>query len=161
MEPKKDSPQFIEFARKGFLFERYVVNHFDPAFFTLLEWRSDKSADHLHPLSSKNPDLVFCYGESRQNCFAVECKYRSYIDRELEIKDEHLDNYFSFFQKTLIPVFLVIGLNGKPDSPWKQYIVPLNELLEDRYLPFERLGMYERSSGRTKFYWDEILRILK
>ena len=161
MEPNKDSPAFIANARRGFLFEKYVVDHFDPTYFTLLEWRGDKCGDFLKPVSSKNPDLILSYGEGRQNCFAVECKYRSFIEAEFIFKPEHLDNYFLFLEKTMIPVFIVIGLYGKPESPEGEFIVPLDDLAKDRAMPERRLEKYLRSTGRTKFFWDTEQRILK
>src|SRR5476651_2527300 len=51
------SPEIAK--EKGDKFQKYVVTKFDPAYFRMKEWRSDKYIDGLYPKSNLDPDLVY------------------------------------------------------------------------------------------------------
>jgi hypothetical protein len=118
--------------KKGDDFENYIVTLFNPKAqrFLLKEWRSDKIADNgIYALSSHNPDLEFQFIDgSRSYSFAVECKWRSkFQHREIDwAKPYQIQNYISYQEKNNIPVFIAIGVGGKPSEPEQLFVAPLN-----------------------------------
>lgn len=81
--------------QKGTEFESFVVRRFDPKYFTLIEWRSDKAVDEIFPLMSKFPDLEFYFESgSERNYFAVECKWReNFLEEKLYLDKYQIENY--------------------------------------------------------------------
>ncbi len=80
-EPYQSANQQTESETKGYLFEQFIVSLFTPEYFTLLEWRSDKSFNGIYPVSCQFPDLEFYYKSNFESMhFAVECKWRRYFE---------------------------------------------------------------------------------
>ena len=97
---------------KGREFEDYVVNLFDlpnNKKLTLKEWRGDKTLPGVYPESNSGPDLVF---EDDGHSFAIECKWRNHIPKD--ITTELLPQYNVEHK---MPVFLLLGIGGLPNSP--------------------------------------------
>lgn len=105
---------------KGREFEDYVlelldVQHNDKL--VLKEWRSDKSMPGIYPQSNSAPDFVFEYDGMP---FAVECKWRSRMPKDME-KELLAPERQAFFQQYAkghrMPVCLLLGVGGLPSAP--------------------------------------------
>lgn len=116
---------------KGIEFEKYVVERFEPEYFRLKEWRSDKYHEGIYADSNRLPDLEYLYTDSRNQIeFAVECKWRAKTDNgKLEwAKDYQFKTYKEYARERNITVFVIIGVGGQPSNPENLYIVPLRKV---------------------------------
>lgn len=158
LEPKNQNiAKKIELKNqeKGTEFEKFVVKLFNPDYFHLIEWRSDKSIDGIFPLMSKFPDLEF-YFESKTESFhfAVECKWREHFYKEcVELNKFHLENYRVYEELTGNVTFIVIGIGNTPSAPKQVYIVPLSEITREKIHEFE-LEIFRRSNPHDNFFID-------
>ncbi len=162
--PSEASPnlQDNESEIKGRQFEEYVVRLFNPDYFTLLEWRSDKRVNDIYPITSHFPDLEFYYkSETQEMHFAVECKWRQNFYRgSLDwLKERQLSIYKEFSSELEIPVFLVIGVGGQSNSPNVMYIIPVNEI-DSTVLHEMSISPFIRRSPTENFYLNVTKKIL-
>lgn len=115
---------------KGREFEDYVLELLDIAHndrLNLKEWRGDKSLPGIYPESNSAPDFVFEYNGI---LFAVECKWRSHLPKDIEKKLLPLDKTTSFRQfssNRQMPVYLLLGIGGLPNAPDSLYFTCLNK----------------------------------
>lgn len=164
IQQRQSANNFDENKAKGDAFEKFVVLHFDTAFFTLQEWRSDKEVNGIYPAANHFPDLEVEFNLRKKNIsdrFAIECKYRSnYYKDGIELaKDFQLSQYKKYAAKIGIPVFMVVGLGATPDAPAEIFIVPLSDVTTTR-LEKDFLMKYKRENAQ-KFFWDPEKKILK
>jgi hypothetical protein len=154
--PNDPRPKNIqtESEHKGYLFEQYIVSLFNTDYFTLLEWRSDKSINGIYPLSCKFPDLEF-YFTTQYEClhFAVECKWRQHFDNEMADlgREDQLWSYKEFQKTTEIPVFIVLGIGGEPNWPNEIYTIPLREI-DGQFMHCMVLRPFQRKSPNDMFF---------
>lgn len=117
---------------KGRQFEDYVVAFFDLPHnekLTLKEWRGDKTLPGVYPENNSGPDLVLEYDG---NPFAIECKWRRYMPKDIknELLPSNRQNLFKQYTKEHnIPVYLVLGIGGLPTDPDSLHLVPLSETI--------------------------------
>lgn len=116
---------------KGREFEDYVLTLFNPhdgGELILKEWQGDKSLGNLRPENNRNPDFVFRYGNQE---FAVECKWRERLNRDLD-KDlfpaKNIECYRRFSLSRHMPVTIVLGVGGEPCAPEWLYFIPLEQI---------------------------------
>jgi len=161
----RDEPLSSE--EKGRKCEEWVVKHFRRDVFEIKEWRGDKFVDGIHAESSTYPDLeVELHLRDARERFAVECKWRG--GWEVGAKpflywatDQQISNYQGFAQARKLPVFVVLGLGGRPDDPSEVFIVPLDKLrfaaaTEEYLTRFRR-----KSSPGQNFFFDPKIRELR
>lgn len=138
---------------KGREFEDYVLELLDISHndrLTLKEWRGDKSLPGIYPESNSAPDFVFEYDGKP---FAVECKWRSHLPKDIEkelLPAERLSSFQQFSTDRCMPVYLLLGIGGLPNNPDKLYFTRLDkefslESLHDSIIPskeclLERIG---------------------
>lgn len=113
---------------KGREFEDYVVDFFDlpnNKKLTLKEWRGDKTLPGVYPEGNSGPDLIFEYDG---HPFAIECKWRSHMPKDIEKELLPADRQV-FFQhyssEHNMPVFLLLGTDGLPCEPEALFLVSL------------------------------------
>lgn len=159
-EPKAAISKSIsdENKEKGDTFEKYIVKNFSPKYFTLQEWRSDKYVDGVYAVSNHFPDLEVVFelkSKGVKEAFAIECKWRkNYFKNGVEwAKNYQIENYKEYAEKVNIPVFVVIGMGGKPSKPNELFIVPLSEI-KSNILTKSELEKYKKDSSNTQFFWD-------
>ena len=117
---------------KGREFEDYVLELLGMANndkLTLKEWRGDKSLPGIYPEGNSDPDLVLEY-DGRP--FAIECKWRSYMPKDIEKEPLSADRMATFAQyanKHRLPVFLLLGIGGLPSDPDLLLLTPLENNL--------------------------------
>ena len=156
---------FDENKVKGDAFEKYVVLKFDTGYFIIKEWRSDKMVNGMYAVSNHFPDLEIEFNFRKKNIqdtFAVECKYRSdYYKNSVEwAQDYQLGNYKKYAAAIKVPVFIVIGVGGKPEDPAELFIVPLQEV-KKTILTKDFLSSFKIEDKNNHFYWDVERKILR
>lgn len=116
---------------KGREFEDYVLSRFNvekDGPLVLQEWQGDKTLGTIKPENNSNPDFVF---RSDNKEFAVECKWRGKLDRDLS-KDlfppKKIEDYKSFSETRKMPVTIVLGVGGEPCNPEWLYVIPLESI---------------------------------
>lgn len=148
--------QLIDFNKKsGDDFEKFVVQKFNRDFFQLKEWAGDKYVNGIYAETTQQPDLVMELNiNGRISQFAVECKYRSEFKRRgIEFATrEQFNRYRDFEKNRNIPVFIAIGVAGKPDSPQYFYVVPLFKL-DSNFIDEQTLEKYGKST-KSNFFFD-------
>lgn len=155
-EPKVEEPE-DNFA-KGEEFEKFVVKKFNPRYFRLEEWRSDKYVDGRYAQSNHYPDLEVTFemkSKEIKERFAIECKWRkSFYKNGIEwAKGYQLSNYQQFAKDLHIPVWVVIGVGGLPSAPEEVYVMPLTTLTSPT-VSKEELQDYRKSDLQKGFFWD-------
>ena len=117
---------------KGREFEDYVVTFFDLPHnekLTLKEWRGDKTLPGVYPKNNSAPDLVFEYDG---RTFAIECKWRRYISKDIEkelLPTDRQNNFRQYTKEHNIPVYLLLGISGLPTNPDSLHLIPLSETI--------------------------------
>lgn len=115
---------------KGREFEDYVLELLDMAHndrLTLKEWRGDKSLPGIYPESNSAPDFVFVYDGKP---FAVECKWRNHLPKDIEkelLPAERMASFQQFSTERRLPVYLLLGIGGLPNDPDNLYFTRLDK----------------------------------
>ena len=152
-----------ESKRKGKAFERFVKERFDSKYYKWMESRSDDRYGKDSPESNKYPDFVFSlrYNEEGLNdSFAVECKYRSKLQKVGGMyqlfASRQFDNYLDYSQSNNYPTFVILGVGGQASSPKSIYIIPLERLepLEGKYKESVGIRASELGSYMKRKYVD-------
>ena len=117
---------------KGRQFEDYVVTLFDLPHnkkLTLKEWRGDKTLPGIYPENNSAPDLVFEYDG---HPFAIECKWRNHMPKDLEkelLPSDRQAFFRQYSKENSTPVYLLLGTGELPSNPEKLYLTHLSETL--------------------------------
>lgn len=118
---------------KGRQFEDYVVDFFALPHnekLTLKEWRGDKTLPGVYPECNSDPDLVFEY---YGHVFAIECKWRSHVPKDIEKELLSADRRTLFEQygkDHAMQVYMLLGIGGLPSDPDGIYLVSMTEPLD-------------------------------
>lgn len=83
----------------------------------LKEWQGDKSMPGIYPENNSAPDFVFEYNGKP---FAVECKWRSHMPKDIEkelLPSDRMATFRQFSDEHHMPVFLFLGIGGLPNDP--------------------------------------------
>lgn len=165
MSQSNSEPRLSQFDvshNVGELFEKFVVQLFPTPDFSLLEWQGDKNINGIAPLSCKNPDLVFRHTTGPPRSFlAVECKFQCHLGNGFDLKKKHFQNYQSFFDKTHIPIYIVLGVGNQPDSPYEVFVVPLQDTPDNLFMSDKQLLYYRRDIVDQPFRWYPATRLLR
>jgi hypothetical protein len=142
---------------KGKRFEEFVVRKFQAEqFYTLKEWRGDKYVDGIYPESNKYPDLELEFTmKDIKRRFAIECKYRSRMNGQNEVEfayEDQLKRYKQFEAEYGIPVYILLGLEGKPEAPQHLFLIPVSTIYHP-VLSEEQLQQYHKES-HSNFYFN-------
>ena len=144
---------------KGRKFEGWIVKKFNPAHFSIKDWRGDKHELGVYPESSEYPDLEIEFRlKDRRERFAVECKWRKGFDKTSKsgitwASERQIANYKEFQRKKGFQVYVVIGIGGDPDDPAQLFVVNLDRL-KYSFASAEYLNKFRRKNPKTDFYYD-------
>ena len=143
--------------QKGHAFEDYIITLFDESNFKLLYWNNDNkvASNGVFPQSNSLPDLEFAFLGKRKHRFAVECKWRKgFAEGKITWAQDHQVGIYEQYEKeNRIPVFIAIGVGGKPYDPEKLFVTPLcnismyTEVFESQLVPYKR-------KPSSKFFYD-------
>jgi len=144
--------------RKGASFERFIVLKFDPAYFHFVDWKGDKQVAGIYPSSNRYPDLEYIFKHKGfERPFAIECKFRTSLPNgKLELEERQLNNYRDFQNKRKIPVYVALGVGGRPESPQALYLIPLDQIKQAASALFG----YKRSVHENFFYHKTMDRLI-
>ena len=123
---------------KGREFEDYVIDLFDlpnNKKLTLKEWRGDKSLPGVYPESNSAPDFVFEYAGKP---FALECKWRSHLSKDIEkelLPPERMASFHQFSTERRMAVYLLLGIGGLPNDPDSLYFICIDKVFSLESLP--------------------------
>ena len=135
---------------RGVTFEGYVENLFDKKEWRIAESNAYRKLGRWVELYS-NPDFVFIHRKTNKR-IAVECKYKSVSPKEDErffwAYEDQIENYQSFSAKTGTPVFVVIGMGGRPKNPKKIFLAPLS-LVKYPDVKMDYLQKFERDPRKS------------
>lgn len=122
-------------------FQGYVEQHFASRMVgthcELKRWPADEMNYY--------PDLeVVCTLPNEVRRFALECKYRpSLQDGFVEFAyDEQLKRYKNFEDVMKLPLVIVLGIGGVPESPAELFLIPLDGVYQP-YLSEQQLKEFE------------------
>lgn len=142
--------------KAGLDFEKFVVQKFDRKYFDIRNWAGDKFVEGRYANTTTQPDVhLFLKLRGVSYPFAVECKWRNQPKGDFVrfANDGQLERYKTFGQRENYPVFIVLGIGGKPSDPAELYILPVQELNKP-ILHRAGLGKY-RKNVDTDFFFDQ------
>ena len=146
-------------ALKGREFEDYVVNILDlpnNKKLAFKEWRGDKSLPGAYPESNSAPDFVFEYDGKP---FAVECKWRSHLPKDIEKELLPAGRMASFQQFSIdrhMPVYLLLGIGGLPNDPDRLYFSRLDKEFSSESLPNSVISSKECLKEKMESFFSHI-----
>ena len=112
---------------KGKAFEGYIEKLFRKDIYKLIEDNSFRKLTRWTE-SYNNPDFIFRHIDKNKE-FAIECKYISSINKGITwAYEDKIKNYNDFSKKRNIPVYIIIGIGGRPNNPRELFLVPLSSL---------------------------------
>lgn len=143
---------------KGVEFEKFVISRFGKKYWSIKDWRGDKSTDGRYSESSMYPDLEMKLSlKNNEYIVAVECKWRNSFNNERKIKWSYPDQfkrYKKYAEEKGYPVFVAIGIGGESSKPEHFYLVPLSAMTS--YVISEKeLNRYTLSTDRLFFFDTE------
>ena len=142
-----------ELFDKGLAFEKFIVEQFavDKNFFTLVDWRSDKIHEGIFPQSNRLPDLVYQYkSKDFVRKFSVECKYRNKAFKgSIQLMDDPKFRIYEAYHKTEMPVYIVVGFRGEPNSPAELFLIPFQFVKPE--MPYQEMTKFRKNG---KFFYD-------
>lgn len=159
---EESESELIDVNQKaGLDFEKFIVQKFDKKYFVIRNWAGDKFVEGRYADTTTQPDIQLSLklrGDSYP--FAVECKWRSEPKGEFIrfANNGQLDRYKAFAKKENYPVFIVLGIGGKPSSPAELYILPIQELNKP---VLHKAGIWKyRKKVDSDFFFDQELQNL-
>src|SRR3989338_11018978 len=144
---------FIFYKRKQFKgrsFEGYVEDLFRKN----KEWKVERDNSYRKLRkgwveSYSDPDFVFIHRKTNKK-IAVECKYKEKeYDRIFWAYEDQIEHYQNFSVKENIPVFVILGIGGRPKNPKRVFLAPLAQI---KY-PDVRIDYLEKFERDPKKYF--------
>lgn len=112
---------------KGVTFEGYVESLFSKQEWCIAESNAYRKLGRWVE-SYSNPDFIFIHRRTNKK-IAVECKYKEKeYERILWAYEDQIERYQNFSQKQNIPVFVILGIGGRPKNPKRVFLVPLSQI---------------------------------
>jgi len=142
--------------KAGLDFEKFVVQKFDKKYFKIWNWAGDKYVEGRYADTTTQPDIQLSLKlRGISYPFAVECKWRSEPKGDFIrfANDDQLERYKAFAQNENYPVFIALGIGGKPSNPAELYILPIQELNKP-VLHKAGIGKY-RKKVDSDFFFDQ------
>lgn len=164
-DPAETKNETEDNKAKGDAFEKFVVKKFNPKYFTLQEWRSDKYVDGTYAVSNHFPDLEVNFelkSKGIHDVLAIECKWRKnyYKDGIEWAKNYQMTNYKEYAAKLNIPVYVMIGVGGEPNQPEELFIVPLKKMASNT-ISKAALAQYKKDDTHSGLFWDSETKMLR
>ncbi len=155
-EQKTDSEtEIIDYKKKkGDDFEKFIIQKFNSKYYRIKEWAGDKYVNGVYAETTPQPDILLELKYKKDSAkFWVECKWRQNSDtKSIQFASEkQFDRYKNYQKERNIPVFVAIGLGGKPSSPEKLFIVPLYAL-KYNYVYLDYLSKFEKDVNSDFFF---------
>lgn len=131
---------------RGASFEGHVESLFRRQDWRLVEDNSYRKLNRWVE-SYSHPDFVFIHRKTNQK-IAVECKYKEKeYERILWAYEDQIEHYQDFSAKEKMPVFVIIGIGGRPKNPKRMFLAPLL-LVKYPDVKMDYLRKFERDPKR-------------
>lgn len=147
--------------KAGYDFEKFIVAKFDKKYFSIQNWASDKFTEGRYAEANLHPDIQLTLKlDGVGYPLAVECKWRSEPSSKFVqfANPDQLKRYQEFETKTGNPVFIALGIGGKPSAPKSLYIIPV-QAFQNPVQHLDNLEKYRKDLGKL-FFYDQENRIL-
>ena len=140
-------------------FEKFVIHLFDEKEWIIEDWTRDMSRTAGRLVRSDlKPDIIVTHRNTGRQ-FAIECKYRSnFVEGRLEsgridfgiwwANRRQIENYRKFHEEFNIPVFILIGIGGRPTNPEKMFLIPFRAMMRYEFTLRRYLERFERPTNR-------------
>lgn len=144
--------------KKGHEFEIFVQSLFNQESGRFIPVKHDsKSALDYGTKAARAtyPDLKFLFStRNRKFKFAIECKWKQSFCKGLInwAQPYQIHNYLEFQKNWNIPVFVAIGIGGKPSDPELLFVTPLHIIGNHTHVYQKDLMLYNRKKYRRFFY---------
>ena len=141
-------------AKKGYDFEKFIVQKFNRDYFKVLEWAGDKYVKGVYSKKNEDPDFLLELNLNGEiHVFAVECKWRqSLLSDGIKFAErEQYQRYVNYGKTKNIPVFVAVGIGGKGNAPNQLYVIPLSKL-NSNFISREKLEIFEKKITGNFFY---------
>lgn len=129
---EESESELIDVNQKaGLDFEKFVVKKFNKKYFVIRNWAGDKFVAGRYADTTTQPDIQLSLKLGTKSYpFAVECKWRSEPNGDFIrfANDGQLERYKTFAKQENYPVFIALGIGGKPSIPAELYILPIQGL---------------------------------
>ncbi len=148
--------------KAGYDFEKYIVAKFDKKYFTIQNWASDKYVEGRYAEANLHPDIHLTLKLNGVGFpLAVECKWRSEPSSKFVrfANPDQLKRYQEFETKSGNPVFIALGIGGKPSAPESLYIIPI-QVFQNPVQHLDNLSKYRKDVDKL-FFYDSENRILR
>lgn len=140
--------------QKGNDFEGMMADILKASGLRLLEWnQGTTSPGGAYAENELKPDfLVHQNARGMELRYWVECKYRSSLPANgFYLKDYQSERYQKIQKESKRKVVVVLGVGGRPDSPDKFYVIPLDTITRFKRVGHKFLPHYNLESPRTNF----------
>lgn len=140
----------------GYKFQNYVESLFPSPIYSIVHRTSHYQDSKT--LMDNLPDLII-RANYNNSTFAVECKFRSYIqDKNFLLKKDQLDLFKGYRDKNNMDIFIVLG-SVDPIKPDAIYVIPLKDkLFKIPYFGIDFLTNFKREHNGYFIYDKGILR---
>jgi hypothetical protein len=144
-------------SQKAQIFEQWVLSRFSDSVTAVPNWQYDKFWGSVYAESKIKPDLLFkTAAHSGNQYFAIECKWQPVISLNAWqwSSEWQLNRFIDFEKQCKTPVFVIMGIGGRPDDPGLVYVMPLAEIKNSLNLSKDKMEPFQRRQKRTAFEWD-------
>ncbi len=144
---KKEQSDYEKNKKKGDDFEAFIVSKFNKEKFVFKNWAGDKISNGQYAESTTQPDLLYEWKGSAKNFpLWVECKWRSKAENgKLKFAyPKQLERYKNYEKEEGIPIFIALGVGGKPNKPEQLFLIPLR-FIHSHELELSKLEGYRKS----------------
>lgn len=140
--------------QKGNDFEGLMADILKASGLRLLEWNQGAtSPGGAYAENELKPDFLVCQNARGMELrYWVECKYRSSLPANgFYLKDYQSERYQKIQKESKRKVVVVLGVGGRPDSPDKFYVIPLDTITRFKRVGHKFLPHYNLESPSAKF----------
>lgn len=144
---KKEQSEHEKNKKKGDDFEAFIVSKFNRENFIFKNWAGDKYSKGQYAESTTQPDLLYEWkGSTKDFPIWVECKWRSKAENgKLKFAyPKQFERYKIYEKEEGIPVFIALGVGGKPNKPEHLFVIPLR-FIHSHELDLSKLEGYRKS----------------
>ncbi len=153
-EVSTPKPESATPKQKGNDFEGLMADILKASGLRLLEWNQGAtSPGGAYAENELKPDfLVHQNARGMELRYWVECKYRSSLPANgFYLKDYQSERYQKIQKESKRKVVVVLGVGGRPDSPDKFYVIPLDTITRFKRVGHKFLPHYNLESPSAKF----------
>jgi hypothetical protein len=141
------------------IFEKFVIMLFDPLYFKAFRVKDKRVLAQGSPETDDFPELEFEFSHKENRAtFVVESMYIPQLHyQDIQIATRDKVRAYRQLDEDDNDLYLVLGIDGKPDDPKEIYLIPVTEITQPfitypQLQRFRKYGMffYNAESGRLQ-----------